>query len=345
MIPRNHEYIHRLKFNLEKIGVQVKILKPFHYSTLSNIAKMFFFRVKGYRIIHVHWLYIFPLTFVMKGFYYFCKMLGIKIIWEMHNIIPHKNKEINRRNSKWFYEKSDAVIFHSKSDIVRTRELLETNVDKEHIVIPHGNFNESYENKVSKEEARRILNIPDNKRMILCFGFIRKNRGYQYLIEAIKDAQDIIVVVAGKVEDKDTYKKLLDYKEEISNLKIFAEWISEDEMQIYFNACDIVVLPYTHITTSGVIPLAYAFSRPVVTTGIGGIKDIVNDKTGILVPPEDTDALREAIDRIFNMDIEGMGRYAYEYAQREFSWESNALQIKGLYDLLCNSKRVQSLKF
>ena len=187
MIPQNHEYIRRLKSSLEGMGVNVKVLRPFHYATLTNLIQMLLFRVKGYKIVHVHWLYIFPAGIVMKWFYYFCKMLNIKIIWEMHNIVPHHYKEKDRGMSKWFYEKCDGVIFHSESDIHRSREILGTDVEKRKVVVPHGNFNGSYLNTVSGEEARKALGISEDKKVILCFGFIRENRGYEYLIEATKD--------------------------------------------------------------------------------------------------------------------------------------------------------------
>jgi glycosyltransferase involved in cell wall biosynthesis len=109
-------------------------------------------------------------------------------------------------------------------------------------------------------------------------------------------------------------------------------------VQVYFNACDFVVLPYTEITTSGVIPLAYAFSRPVITTDIGGLRDVVNKETGILVPVADAHALRGAMERLFVADLEKMGRDAHDFAEKEFSWESNAQKIKRLYELVTDSK-------
>ena len=332
LIPRNHEYIKRLRSSLGKVGVQVKLLKPFHYSSLSNLARIIFYRGKGYRLIHVHWLYIFPFGLVMKFFYYFCRLLRIKIIWEMHNILPHDYKKSDRRNGKWFYEKVDAIIFHSENDVQESKRLLGVNHDKKKIIIPHGNFNESYENGVSKKDARKILNIPNDKKVILCFGFIRKNRGYEYLIEATKDMQDTIVIIAGKILEKDAYNKILDYERQVPNLRIFAKWIPNEEVQLYFNACDIVVLPYTSITTSGVVPLAYAFSRPVVTTSIGGIKDVVEDNFGILVPPNDSESLRNGINKLLSMDFETMGKYAYEYSNNRFNWGFIAREIKKLYE-------------
>ncbi len=333
-IPRNHEYVRRLKEHLEKREVRVVLLKPFHYSSFTNLVRIIFFRLKGYRIIHVHWLYIFPFGFVMKGFYYFCKGLGIKVVWEMHNILPHGYGENDKRNCRWFYEKSDAIIFHSEHDIQRAKDLLKTNTDKIHTIVPHGNFEGSYENTVSKEEARRRLNLSANDRVLLCFGFIRRNRGYEYLIDAAKDMKNTIVVVAGKSEDKDVCKKLLAYERQLQHLRVFIKWIPDEEIQYYFNACDVVVLPYTDITTSGVIPLAYAFSKPVITTNVGSLREVVKEDTGIVVPAEDVEALKNAIENIFNRDLLAMGRNAYEYSLNEFSWEPNAKKIIELYEMV-----------
>jgi glycosyltransferase involved in cell wall biosynthesis len=331
MIPKNHEYIRRLKASLEALDVRIEILKPFHYSSFVNLAKLLYYRGRGFRVIHVHWLYIFPFGFVMKGFYYLCRALGVRVVWEMHNILPHNSREKDRRHSRWFYERSDAIIFHSESDVARAKEQLLTDVDKTHIVIPHGNFNESYPNCVSKADARSSLGIARGTRVILCFGFLRRNRGYEYLLDAVKDMADTVVLIAGEMMEKDVYDMLVERARAMPNLRLFVKWIADDELQLYFNACDIVVLPYTAITTSGVIPLSYAFSRPVITTSIGGIKDVVNENTGILVPPRDAEALSAAIERIFGMDYEGMGRYANEFSMREFSWESNARKIRELY--------------
>ncbi|HUK99937.1 MAG TPA: glycosyltransferase family 4 protein [Nitrospirota bacterium] len=331
LIPKNHEYIRQLKQHLENIGMEVIVLKPFHYSSIMNIIKMIFYRTQGCKIIHVHWLYIFPFSFIMKWFYYFCKGIGLKIVWEMHNILPHGYTDHDKKNSRWFYEKSDAIIFHSRNDILRVQEMLDTSMYKTHIVIPHGNFNESYENSISKLDARRQLDIEDHARVILCFGFIRKNRGYEYLLEAVKGMGNTTIIIAGKIEDRDIYEKLLESKIRLPQLRLFVDWIPDDEVQLYFNACDIVVLPYTDITTSGVIPLAYAFSKPVITSAIGGLKDIVNEHTGILVPSKNAESLRDAINAMFNMDYDDMGRQAREYAEKNLNWDTNAQKISGLY--------------
>jgi len=334
MIPKNHEYIRMMKSSLMSLGVSVQVLKPFHWALFENLFKLIKYFKKGYKIIHIHWLWVFPLGIIMKMFYYLSRPLGIKIVWEMHNILPHNFKEKDKRKYKWFYEKVDAVIYHSEKDIQKAGELLNSNRIKKHIIMPHASFNESYENIVSKPEAREKLEISDDKKVILCFGFIRKNRGYEYLIKATQDMENVIVVIAGKILERDVYRELIESEKKIPNLRLYARWIRDDELQYFFNASDIVVLPYTQITTSGVIPLAYAFSRPIVTTSIDGIKDVVNEDTGVLVPPEDEDLLRDGIIKLFSLDYKKMGKFAYEYSKENFSWMRNAQKIKELYENL-----------
>lgn len=331
MIPKNHEYINRMKEALESVGVDVQILKPFHWSTAENLIKFFKYWRKGYNIIHVHWLYIFPFGIIMKLFILFCKIHGVKVIWEMHNILPHNYNISDLKTGKWFYERVDAIIFHSNDDIERSKIILRTCMDKKHIVIPHGNFNKSYENDVTKSEARERLRIGKDKRVILCFGFIRKNRGYEYLLEATEDMDNLVILIAGKVWERKVYNRLVEEMKNDERIKIISGWIPDEDVQLFFKASDFVALPYTEITTSGVIPLSYSFKRPVIASAIGGVKDVVNEKTGILVPPKDSDALREGINRMFEKDLVSMGEDCFDYAEREFNWRHISEGVKSLY--------------
>jgi glycosyltransferase involved in cell wall biosynthesis len=334
MIPKNHEYIKRLKLNLERQGINVQILKPFHYSTLTNVMKLLWFRPKGNSIIHVHWLYIFPCSLVMKGFVFFCRLLQIKIVWEMHNILPHQQNKRSVADSRWFYEHADAVIFHCRDDQERAAQIYHTQIRKPNIIVPHGNFNESYPNTISKEEARNILGLPENGRVILCFGFIRRNRGYEYLIEATRQMECLTLIIAGSILETDVYHELRAYEKQLTHLRVFGKWIPDEELQVFFNASDMVVLPYVNITTSGVIPLAYSFSRPVISTLIGGICEVVPPEVGILVPCRDVQALRAAIDEMYRRDYQAMGRFARDFAADHFNWATIANEIKQLYQTL-----------
>jgi len=330
MVPCAHEYVAKLKAHLQDTDVDVRLLKPFHYSTPANIFKIIFYRLRGYKLIHVHWLYVFPFVWSMRLFAGFCHALGFKIVWEMHNIVSHRNSSKDLEMSRWFYGNCDAVVFHSRHDINWSKEALGVAKKRPMATVYHANFIGSYKNELTKERARASLGLPAQGRVLLCFGQIRKNRGYEYLIKAMETLDDITVIIAGEVIDRKVYKEIQDTANG-PRIKLICKWIPDDEVQVYFNACDAVVLPYTDITTSGVVPLAYSFSRPVIVSAIGGIKEIVTDKIGILVEPRDEKSLRKAILELFKRDYARMGEEAFAFAKRELAWSKTAAEIKCLY--------------
>jgi len=75
-------------------------------------------------------------------------------------------------------------------------------------------------------------------------------------------------------------------------------YVPADEAASLFAAADVVVLPYRAGTQSGVVPLAYAHGRGVVSTRVGGLEEAVHPDTGILVPPEDPAALAVALEEV-----------------------------------------------
>ena len=99
-------------------------------------------------------------------------------------------------------------------------------------------------------------------------------------------------------------------------------YIPDREIEKYFAACDLVVLPYVSATQSGIVQIAYGFEKPVVVTNVGGLPDVVEDeKTGYVVEPENPDALADAVVRYFAEDKEEeFGENVKKEAYR-FDWE------------------------
>ena len=66
MVPNEHEYVKRLKKSLEKEEIKIYLFDPFWRMTPINFTKMFILRIRGYQIIHVHWLHVFKYSFIMN---------------------------------------------------------------------------------------------------------------------------------------------------------------------------------------------------------------------------------------------------------------------------------------
>ena len=94
------------------------------------------------------------------------------------------------------------------------------------------------------------------------------------------------------------------------------------EVEKYFAACDLVVLPYEDATQSGVIQVAYSFDRPVLATRVGGLPDVVIDKeTGYLTEPFRPDLIAEAIKDFFDNDRAKAFAAGIERERYKYSWE------------------------
>ncbi len=321
MIPAKHAYIQSLGEELNKEGIDVFYMKSFHYSTPYNLIQTILLRRKEYNIIHIHWMFVFPFNFAMKLYVKFAKMLGYKVVWSIHDILPHdKHTKRSKKKAIWFYNNVDYKFIHFKSNVKKLKDTL--GVEEKNLkVIYHPSLEESYPNEISKEEARKMLGISTDKKVALCFGHIRWYKGVDIFLDAIKLLDDDFYgLIVGKPQDRDLYRKLKAESTGVKNVTLVPRRVDDQEVQIYLNACDVVVAPYRDITTSGIFSLAYAFSRPFISTDKGSISEVINHgKTGLIVKENTPENVANAIKRIFTMDYEEMGNNAYVLSKK-FSW-------------------------
>jgi len=194
-------------------------------------------------------------------------------------------------------------------------------------VIPHGDY--LYYTKWSENKI-----IESNKKIILYFGIISEYKGLQYLIEAepliSKSIPNIKIIIAGSGDFK-RYHALIKNPE---NFEIHNYFIPDMEVSHYFQSASIVVLPYIDASQSGVIPVAYAFKKPVIVTNVGSLTELVDDgKTGIIIPPKNTEKLAETIIKMLldERNLQKMGENAYQKIVKDGSWDLIAKKTLDAY--------------
>lgn len=189
-------------------------------------------------------------------------------------------------------------------------------------IIPHGEF--SYYSKQSSLQKNQHLQT------LLFFGRISKYKGLEVILKAFPIIKEqvpqakLFIVGSG---DLGAYKAQL---ENLKDVIIINRWIKDEDVAIYFCQADLLVAPYTDASQSGVIPIAYAFKVPVITTRVGGLPEQVEDEeTGLLVPSGDVVRLAEACVRLLTDPNKAakLGQAGYEKAMREWSWEHIADQV------------------
>jgi glycosyltransferase involved in cell wall biosynthesis len=189
-------------------------------------------------------------------------------------------------------------------------------------------FGEPGRPRPSRAEARARLDLPAHGRLVLFFGFIKPYKGVMHLLDAApllkaRYGQGVRVLVVGDVYgDRQPYRDRIAASGAGDIVSLVDGFVPDEEVEAYFVACDLVVLPYVSATQSGIVQIAYNYDRPVVTTDVGGLPEVVRDgSTGFLVPPGDPTALAAVIARFFDEGRAEEFAAAVAVEKRKYSWD------------------------
>jgi len=210
-----------------------------------------------------------------------------KIICLADNIIPHEHRTGDKAFTKYFLKSCDAFLTMSEKVMA---DLLSFQKTKPAKLIHHPLY-DNFGEIISKQQAREKLKIKNEELIILFFGFIRKYKGLDLLLQAMADEKikrsGIKLLIAGEFyEEEKYYKELIEKLEIKDQLILKTDFIPDSKVKYYLCAADAVIQPYRSATQSGVTPLAYYFEKPMIVTNVGGLPALVPDgKVGIVVDP------------------------------------------------------------
>lgn len=269
------------QFKIEGVNYSIHTLNPINWVRAAGLIK----KDKPDLIVIQWWHpYFAPCYFAL------CKLMRRqKKLFVCHNVFPHERFPLDKTLTKLVLKQGDYFITQSQMD---AKDLLSIIHDAKFAVTPHPTYNAFKIVDMSKAEARKILNIDETARVLLFFGFVREYKGLKYLLKAMPDIKkrisDVQLWVVGDFgNDRESYLDLIESLDIKENVKVVEGYIADAEVEKYFASCDLVVLPYISATQSGIVQIAYGFTKPVLVTDVGGLPDVVeNDKTGYVVKPE-----------------------------------------------------------
>lgn len=210
-----------------------------------------------------------------------------KIICIADNVIPHEKRFGDKPFTNYFLKSCDAFITMSEKVMSDLRLFQPT---KPALLVSHPLY-DNFGAIISKKEARQKLGIGSQELIVLFFGFIRKYKGLDLLIEAMADERikkaGIKLLVAGEFyEDAKPFHDQIEKLGINDQLILRTDFIQDSEVKNYLCAADAVIQPYRNATQSGVTPLAYHFEKPMMVTNVGGLPSLVPDrKVGLVVEP------------------------------------------------------------
>lgn len=251
-----------------------------------------------------------------------------RVCFLCHNVLPHEASPMQRALSRFAFGHARFYIVHSEEDSRHLQDLQPGAVILKGHHPTYAEFGSTAPH--TKQQARRALGIPEEIKTLLFFGLIRPYKGLRYLIEAMRPVAaklDCQLLVAGEFyEDKQPYLDLIAALELKDRIHLIDRYIPNEEVSLYFAAADVVVLPYVSATQSGIVQIAFGLDRPVISTNVGGLPEAVDHgKTGLLVEPENSERLAEAILEYFHSDLEPGFSAEIRRQKGRFDW-SQALK-------------------
>ena len=257
-----------------------------------------------------------------------------KIIAITDNVLPHEKRHGDKAFTKYFLKSCDAFVTMSEEVM---NDLKKFEKDKPTVRVKHPLY-DNFGAALPKNEAREHLGLDQDIDLILFFGFIRKYKGLDILIEAmqfVKKERDVKLLIAGEFyEEKNQYEHFIDEVNVRDSLILRTDFIPDSEVRYFLSAADAVIQPYRNATQSGVTPLAYHFEKPMVVTNVGGLPELVpHEKAGLVAEPEPK-AIAAAILRFYELGED----YFIPHLRTEkekYSWHK---LVETLVDLFANIK-------
>ena len=266
------------------------------------------------------------------------RLCSARFVWTPQDVVSNSSKRYHPWMQRRNYARMSHVFLNAKQNETAVREMFK---------VPH--------NKITVMAipdllvfARRDLGrslppeltwTPDSAPLILCFGLIEPRKGIAQLIQAfgqLADSTDARLLIIGKpLTDIAPYRAAIAALAlEPGRLQIIDRYASFEEMNGLFEASTVVVLPYLNGWNSGVLASGFGFGKPVVATRVGGFDEVIVDgETGLLVPPDDADALADALRRVIEDDIlRSKLETGAKAESARLSWQEIAATTSRIYD-------------
>lgn len=316
---------------------------------------LYYFRLIKYaaitnsQLFHIQWFdkfIYFDRTFL--NLYY--KLLGKKLVFTAHNVDAEaresKSGFFNRLTLKILYRLVDHIIVHTTK---MKEQLIEGfGIKGRKITVIKYGINDTIPiTQLNRMQARAKLQLEDEDKVLLFFGNVTPYKGLEYLIHAIgrlkRDNNIVKLIIAGRIKKRESYwEKITEIVKKYDlEQQIIArlEFIPDDEIEVFFKAADVLILPYKFIFQSGPLFLSYNFGLPVIATDVGSFReDIIIGETGFICKPDHPEDLAEKINTYFNSELfrnlEEIQNEIISYAKEKYSWNKIGGETCSVYKIL-----------
>jgi len=272
-----------------------------------------------------------------------------KLVWTAHNLVAHdaKDLQLEQRMLQKLVSRCDGIIVMSTAAEKELRRLYSVPSSTLVQKAQHGHYIDCYPNEIPRELARQKLAVDNSEQVFLSLGAVRPYKGHLEMIRSFgaiaQPGQRLLV--AGKASDTSYEQQLREEaqqqfaKNPNCRIDFHLQSIPDEELQVFFNASDICVLPFAKVLNSGSLLMAMSFGIPVVASKMGSIPEVVFPDSSVLFSSQTPQALEVAMQdaaQRFRLDDQQAKRRAalIERVRSEYAWSHFGAATVGLYQKL-----------
>jgi glycosyltransferase involved in cell wall biosynthesis len=261
-----------------------------------------------------------PLCAVMR------RVTGLKTVVLLHNFTSHEHIPGESLLKSVLTASADGFIALSGSV---ASELMAFSPDSSTLTLFHPLY-EPQDGRLSKPDARRVLGLAVESKVLLFFGYVREYKGLDLLLEAmavvVRKDPSVRLVVAGEfVIDASVFRELADRLGIDANIDFHEGYVPAERVAALMASADAVVLPYRSATQSGIVPLAFGHGVPVIACDAGALAEQVeHGRTGWVVDGHSAEDLAAGILGFFDRKESLPFEQYIEEASRKMSWSAFA---------------------
>lgn len=242
-------------------------------------------------IVHVHWPERYlaqpdSITAKVKSLAFFelirmAKCRGAKVIWTVHNLANHESGMplCDVPIFQLFIDQVDGTINLSRYAESLMLEQFPQLDNVKRYIIPHGHYRDVYRSYVSRNEARKKVQVPLDSRVIAFIGQIRPYKNVDTLIKVFREIsdKDLRLLIGGTPSGGITVTDLESLCKGDDRIVLQARFLSQEEISNYFAAADLVVLPFQNVLNSGSVLLSLSLGKPVLVPQMGSLVELAAD--------------------------------------------------------------------
>lgn len=276
------------------------------------------------------------------------KETGAKLVLTRHNTQSHEYPVGFSSLYTYLNKVVDGVVHMGNYSLNEYKQSYPKAQSKQ-TIIPHGWY-DNIPNQIAAADARKKLKLDPNSFVILAFGALRKKEEEDFIIAAFESLDipnKVLVIPRGYYHNNVLLFRLFDYLQ----LGFYKRWIKAksksleskgilwdqafipiNEIQDYFNASDVVLIPRLEILNSGNVPMAFYFKKPVIGPNQGNVGSILQETNNFVFDVRNKSSLREAFNKAQSSTELGIANF--EFAQNNWNWSVIGKQHNLFYSTL-----------